>query len=487
MKYSEGMVKTMLSRNYVPAFLVVALVFLIGLPIATSNRLTRIAEVSAHETDLQNPPTKPKEEDPVPVNTRTREAPMLESAPIGPGQFGTFLSPQINNRGDIAFVGRYPVSGGPATFGQGVFVRSADGKWSAVRDVDKAKNLDETGFGFSQFALNEQGDVTLTAAFGKKPPIHSDTHGGTTPAPPAAQGSNEKNLGIFSKTAQGFVNHFSLGQEVPNMPSRFSSFSNPSMNSKGTMAFIAAYVDPDGRALFISENGKLRIAARSGQRLKPNEPQVFSEHYYPSRINERGEVAFLARVGVGAGIFVLRSTGIEMIAIDGAPSPVPGAKYLGFANRTPAINDKGEVAFAGFYDGPNAGRALFFKGVTGPTKLVATSTDKTGKYQFKDFLSPAINNQGDIAFMGTLEGGIRSGIFLKTAKGIELIALVGDLPPGRKPGEEFNNFQQQPSLNDRGEVVFYAQLKNATVGVFIKDAKGLRPLVMRGDKTPVID
>jgi hypothetical protein len=250
------------------------------------------------------------------------------------------------------------------------------------------------------------------------------------------------------------------------------------------MAFIAAYIDPDGRGLFISENGKLRIAARSGQRLKPNEPQVFSEHYYPSRINERGEVAFLARVGVGAGIFVLRSTGIELIAIDGVPSPIPGAKYLGFGNRTPAINDKGEVAFSGFYDGPNAGRALFYKGV-GPTKLVATSTDKTAKYRFTDFMNPAINNRGDILFVGKLEG-IRDGIFLKTAQGIEAIAIKGDVPPGMKPGQEFNNFAQQPSLNDRGEVVFYAQLKNATVGVFLKDATGLHSVVMRGDKVPVL-
>ncbi|MEP7274655.1 MAG: choice-of-anchor tandem repeat NxxGxxAF-containing protein, partial [Acidobacteriota bacterium] len=213
------------------------------------------------------------------------------------------------------------------------------------------------------------------------------------------------------------------------------------------------------------------------------EAQVFSEHYYPSPINERGEVAFLSRVGVGAGIFVLRSTGIELIAIDGKPSPVAGAKYLGFGNRTPAINDKGDVVFSGFYDGPNAGRALFYKPVGQPTKLLLTSTDKTLKYKFTDFMNPEINNRGDIAFVGRMEG-IRYGIFVKTAKGIEDIAISGELAPGLKPGEEFNNFAQQPQINDRGEVVFYAQLKNATVGVFIKDSKGLRPYIMRGDKVP---
>jgi hypothetical protein len=51
-------------------------------------------------------------------------------------------------------------------------------------------------------------------------------------------------------------------------------------------------------------------------------------------------------------------------------------------------------------------------------------------------------------------------------------------------GAEFNNFAHGVSINDRGEIVFYAQLKNNRVGVFIKDAKGLRPVVLRGDPLP---
>lgn len=466
-------------RSYVLLALAFSLTLILGLPVQLDAVLTQGATVSAQAVGSQDP-NKPKEEDPVPIGTKPREVASLEAPTIGPGQFGSFLNPQINNRSEIAFVGRYPVAGVQNSFGQAIFVRSSDGQWSYLRDVDKPKNLDESGFSFSLFNLNDRGDLAFTAAYGKRPLLHADTHGGTTP--PAA--SMDKNSGIFIRSADGFSNLVSLGQEVPNMPSRFSSFSNASMNSKGTIAFVAAYVDPDGRGLFINEGGKLRIAARSGQRINPNEPQVFSEHYYPSSINERGEVAFLARVGVGAGIFVLRSTGIELIAIDGKPSPVPGTKYLGFGNRTPAINDKGEVAFAGFYDGPNNGRALFSKGVTGLAKLVLTSTDKTQKYRFTDFLNPEINNRGDILFLGRLDG-IRYGIFVKMANGgVEPVAISGDVPPGMQPGQEFNNFAQQPSLNDKGEVVFYAQLKNATVGVFIKDAKGLRPLVMRGDKLP---
>jgi hypothetical protein len=436
---------------------------------------TRPAEKS------QKPAEPAKEEDPVPVTERSRPAQPLFSDALGPDQFGSFYGPQINNRGDVAFIGRHRSLTAPDGFGQAIFVKTAQGQWKFLRHSDRPTNLNETNFVYGPFSFNDGGDVIATAAFGSRTPVRQ-------PAPDAGaaiQTSAEKNLGIFLKHADAFSNLLQLGQEVPNMPSKFSGFSNPSINTKGTIAFVAAYSDPDGRGLFIMEGGKLRIVARSGQRVSPDSPAVFSEHYYPARINELGEVAFLSRVGVGAGIFVARGNNVELIAIDGKPSPIKGAKYLGFANRAPSINDKGEVVFSGFYDGPTAGRALFYKGVgAAPVKLVLTSSDKTLKYKFTDVMNPEINNRGDIAFIGRLEGRAY-GIFVKTAKGIEPVAVTGDVAPGLKAGEEFNNFAQQPSINDNGDIVFYAQLKNANVGIFIKDSKGLRPFVMRGDKLPV--
>ncbi|MGH9800236.1 MAG: DUF7453 family protein, partial [Blastocatellia bacterium] len=103
---------------------------------------------------------------------------------------------------------------------------------------------------------------------------------------------------------------------------------------------------------------------------------------------------------------------------------------------------------------------------------------------FEDFLSPAVNSRGDVAFVGNFSGKNR-GMFIKTAKGIEAIALMEQKIPGSKNEFEiFNNFQQ-PSINDRGEVVFYAQLKNSDVALFHRDEKGvLHTLVRRGDKMP---
>lgn len=430
----------------------------------------------------KTPKKEGKDEEPVPVTPKVTMPATAPDSPLGPNQFGVFYLPQINKRGDISFVGRYQGQK-PGTAGQAIFVRMADGTWKFYRESDKAKNLDEGGFQFAHYTLNDNGDIVFVAAFGDKSPLNKSDHQ-PSPAAPTPGSVQDRNSGIFMTGSNGFENLLQLGQEVPNMPSRFATFSNPSVNSQGTIAFIASYVDPDGRGLFLRENGQIKIIARSGQKIAPNEKSVFSEHYYPSRINERGEIAFLCRIGVGAGIFVARPSGIEMLALDGRPSPVKGADFLGFGNRTPTINDKGDVVYVGYYGGPKAGRALFIKGAGAtPARIVVSTNDLNSKFKFTDFQDPDINNNGEVAFVGRLEGR-QYGIFVKRAKGVEPVALVGELPPGLAEGAEFNNFAHGVSINDRGEIVFYAQLKNNRVGVFIKDAKGLRPVVLRGDPLP---
>jgi hypothetical protein len=279
-----------------------------------------------------------------------------------------------------------------------------------------------------------------------------------------------------------------LGEEVPKMPSIFSVISNPTTNTRGVTAFIGTYSDPDGRGLFFVEEGKLNLVVRSGQRLAPNVEGTFSEHYYPTPINERNEVAFLARLSDKSGVFIGRPGGVEMLAIVGGPSPIKGANFLGFGNRAPAINNKGEVLFVGFFDGPDAGRGLFLKGA-GPAQLIARSGEAIpgATYNFTDFHAPALNSRGDMAFIGNF-GGRSRGIFIRTVKGIEPIAVTDQAVPGGVKDEVFNNFTQ-PSMNERGEVVFYAQTKSPIngidVGIFMRDEKGtLKVMAKRGDPMP---
>jgi hypothetical protein len=426
-----------------------------------------------------------KDDEPVAITEKSAPAKSIVSKVITEDQFGNFRFPIINNKGEIAFVGIFKSTNKSKGFGQAIFVRLADGRWKVIPEGETATNLPEPIHGFGAPGFNDNGDLTYVANYGavdNKPATPLD------PNDPAVYKVALKKQALFVRTANGRKMLAKLGEEVPNMPSIFSVMSNPSTNTKGTTAFIGTYSDPDGRGLFLVEEGKLRLIVRSGQKISAGEDATFSEHYYPSPINERNEVAFLARVSDKTGIFVARQSGLETIALISKPSPVKEANYLGFGNRTPAINNKGEVAFVAFFDGPNAGRGLFLKG-TGPTQLVARSgeTIPGSTYNFTDFHAPAVNSRGDIAFIGNF-GGRSRGIFIKTAKGIEAVAVTDQPVPGGAKEEIFNNFTQ-PSINERGEVVFYAQTKGPTigidVGIFMRNEKGvLKVVAKRGEKMP---
>jgi hypothetical protein len=461
-------------------FLSGALIYLLGVAAQQPNP----AQPSAAERAQAQPAQAPDDE-PIAVTEKSKPAKVITPKIIGEDQFGNFRFPAINNKGEVAFVGLFKSTKNKQGYGQAIFIRLADGGWKVISEGDKATNLAEPIYGYGLPAINDNGDLTYIANYGsdeKKPTTPLD------PNDPAANSPVIKNQGIFVKTPNGTKTLVKLGEEVPMMPSYFTSISNPSTNNKGTTAFIGTYSEPDGRGLFYIEEGKLRLIVRSGQKLAAGEEGTFSEHYYPTPINDRGEVAFLARLSDKSGIFASRPNGLETVAIVGKPAPIKGANFIGFGNRAPGINNKGEIVFVGFFDGPEAGRGLFIKGA-GPAQLIARSGEAIpgSTYNFTDFHSPVINQRGDIAFIGNF-GGRNRGIFIKTAKGLEAIAVTEQPVPGGAKEEGFNNFNQV-AMNDRGEVVFYGQTRGpytgVDVGIFMRDEKGtLKVLAKRGDKMP---
>jgi hypothetical protein len=413
--------------------------------------------------------------------TNTRKPGEDTPKPLQKNQFGNFGAPLLNNKGDIAFVGRYVSEQSEGGYGSGVFLRKADGSWSYVRDGEKGVNLPAPILAMNQASLNENGDLLFTSTLNIKAPsfkvsgVEQDVSG------------NLKQSGILMKTAAGVKTVYLMGEEIPNNPATYIGFSAASINSKGTMAFIGTYTDPDGRGLFILENGKLSLVARSGQKTPADETSQYSEHFFPSAINERGEVAFFCRISGGGAIFVRRPTGIEAIALQDKPAPIPGSNYIGFGNRAPAINNKGEVVFVGFVDGEKAGRVLFFKG-DGPTQVVVRSGDTVPDMvaTFTDFNMPSVNSKGEVVFVANYAGRAR-GVFLKTAAGIETIALYERPVPGLDSKDERNSFNNflNPVINDNGDIAFMAQLRNSSVGIFHKKkGEPLQMVAKSGDAVP---
>ena len=427
-------------------------------------------------------------DEPVAITEKSKPVVQVEQAPLRPDQFANFRPPFINDEGEISLLGIYSDSSTSNRAGQFIFRRSKDGKWRKV--LDEGEKAADTGVVIGAFGLphvNAVGDLTFIADGSQATDQSAQI---SDPNDPAAYRPLIPNKSLYKKGPTGIKTLYKMGTEVPNMPSYITGITNISSNSAGTTAFIGTYVEPDGRGLFFVNNGVVKLIVRSGQKLGKVETDSFSEHYYPSSINERNEVAFLGRSGEKSGVFIGSLKGIEIVAFGGRPSSLKGSNFIGFGNRTPTINNRGDVAFIGFFDGPEAGRGLFFKPVDGPMRLVVRSGEVIPgtNWNFTDFNTVSLNDNGDIAFSASFAGRSR-GIFVKTSRGaLETVALQNQRIPGGDKEDLFNHFTA-PDINSRGEVVFYAQWRTprvgVNIGVFWRDPQGtLRMLFQRGDQMP---
>ena len=455
-----------------------------------SGLLTGIIFATTQDPTKPAQPKPQEEEEPVALTERSKPTPTVQSVEVTPDQFANFRTPMVNANGEIAVFGLHTQPGVINGSGQRLYLRTLDGNWQPLllqgeETLDTHLKLIE----LTKPSITSRKEATFISQFSPKKANEEKASPVIDQNDPAYYRPAVPNLGIFRKTAEGIRTLLLMGVEVPNMPSTLMGLSNLSSNEKGTTAFIGTYVEPDGRGLFYHANDKLSIIARSGQKIGVNEASTFSEHYYPSDINEQDEVAFLGRTGEKSGIFLASPKGVEIVAMSGRLSPVKGGKFIGFGNRTPGINNKGEIVFVGFFDGPDAGRAVFVKPAVGPLRMVLRSGQPVAgtTYNFTDFTSVGINDQGDILFVASY-GGRSRGIFLKTAKGIVPIALVNQPIPGGTREDLYNHFTQ-PSFNSQGDVVFYAQWRTPKtgidVGVFWRDPKGeVKLLFKRGDLMP---
>ncbi len=460
-----------------------------GLLAAVLGVNSTIAQPTAKKNVAPAAPTQtakpaPQEDGPVAITTapkRTPEKPV--AARIGvKGEFSSFGAPVMNNRGDVAFLGRFLHDPAANKYGTGYFVHKANGEWSFVKEGDKGVNFDAPIIALGNLHLNNNGEMTFTGTIDKEAPRLGVT------GSEANISEGMKLSGLFTKTAAGVKGLAYIGEEIPNNPAKFLGFASASTNSKGMMSFIGTYTDPDGRGLFIVEDGKFKLVARSGQRTPVGEDTSYSEHFYPSMINEKGEVAFYCRINGGGAIFVRRAKGIEAIAVQDKPSgAIDKSNFIGFGNRAPAINDNGDVVFVGFFDGENYGRGLFVYS-NGKIKTLVRSGDTVpdSKATFTDFMMPTINSKGEVTFIATYAGRAR-GVFLLTAEGIEPIALYDKAVPGMPRTENFvfNNFNT-PVINDNGDVSFLGQIRGAGVAIFYKKkGEELKILAKAGDQSPI--
>jgi len=414
--------------------------------------------------------------------------------------FNSLGIPVLNDVGQTAFNGFLAGTGVNFTNNAGVFSESGGILGLVAREGAAAPG---TGAGVN---FNSLGNPVINNA-GQTAFLSSLKGTGV--------GANDE--GIFSEAGSTLGLVARAGDAAPDTGEGINfirDFGNPLLNNSGQTAFrnglAGTGVDSTNSNAFYSEAPtSLGLVARTGDPAPGTAAgvtfSVFDSTDSPV-LNGAGQTAFLsilAGTGVDStndrGIFSEAGGTLGLVARAGDAAPGTGAdvNFNGFFN--PVINNAGQTAFMCSLIGPgvdfNSNSGIFSE-AGGTLGLVAREGDAApgtaAGVVFGSFVSsfnlPAINDQGQTAFVGTLTGaGVSStndqGIFATDLDGtLQLIAREGDLfdinpDPGLVENRTISllNFVgnsgggdgRATGLNNASQLVFRLVFTDGTQGVFV--------------------
>lgn len=261
------------------------------------------------------------------------------------------------------------------------------------------------------------------------------------------------------------------------------------VNSKGQIAFFATVGrGRTSEGIFLASVSRVVKVAVAGDPAPGGGTfSGFGRHPIPA-LNEAGDIAFGATVAGGKtveGIFLATKRRLQAVAIAGAPAP--GISSAVFAKaETPALNDRGEVAFgATLRRGRESVEAIYLYSTTRTLRNIAAQGDPAPHGgTFGGFGPPSINNRGLVAFAAWIEGpAVPGGIFVADGEKLRMLVGAGEKTP---LGGMFASLSERVSLNDAGVVAFHSRLKNApaAAAIFVVENEQLRTVAGLGDEAP---
>lgn len=265
----------------------------------------------------------------------------------------------------------------------------------------------------------------------------------------------------------------------------FAEHPVPALNRVGAVAFTASIAE--GKAsegVFLFSKHRLRVIALSGSASPDISGGIFAEFQAPA-LNDSGEVAFLAAVRRGRDtldtIYLRRAGTLRKIAVAGDPAP-GGGTFSAFG--APALNNKGEVAFAAVIDSGSVTGGIFMASITGTRMLVGAGTPEPygGIFaQFSDRVS--INGAGSVLFNAVLKlGPVSHALFVVESGEVRPVAGVGQ---ASSADADFSALGLWPGLSDDGAVAFIAAADSSgTVGLYLTGSEQTKRCAVVGDMLP---
>jgi hypothetical protein len=253
---------------------------------------------------------------------------------------------------------------------------------------------------------------------------------------------------------------------------------------------VKASVNDSGEVALITSTSTSGIYRIDGNGLSPvvkiNDPAPDGNGKFSSlsdvRMTSSGAVIFAAwtvlpNFSSSIGYFVRRpGEGIVTIARDGDASPAGGT----FRGTAPilfpnSVSRNGNLAFNGFPDT----NIYSWNGTALSVAVTPGEILPVGGGINSQLYTPAINDAGQIAFLGTITA--YSGIYLKSGSALNRLVKTGDVVPS---GGTFNALAN-PNINNAGQLAFYGSMADGSTGVFRTDAGGqVQTLARTGQATP---
>lgn len=294
--------------------------------------------------------------------------------------------------------------------------------------------------------------------------------------------------GIFFRDESGTNTIVHVNDPVPGKEATtFTDVRLMGMNNKGTLLMLADDTGHDGgitdESVYLgSKEGLTRLMDKGDPALDGN--GTVDSFAFP-QINDNNQVVVVASMENTSGNFsdraalLLWDDGVTyQLGRAGSP-PLGGDNWTQF--QPPTINEAGVVAFHGI-----AGRSsgIFIATTEGVTQLVATGAQVPGvegtlDLRYTGFPFVDINNAGQVLFKAQIKQPNGFGVFLADPDGTLHTVVV----KGRElEGDAINDIElttaggsnraiprigNQRSLNDAGQVTFWAELNNGKDGIFL--------------------
>ena len=307
--------------------------------------------------------------------------------------------------------------------------------------------------GFAIPAINDAGVVTFGASLNNRRAIFSGNGSALTTI--AAEGDTFDNttfaeLGRFPSindcgtvvfearlatevqgvyTGNGGVQSIVADTSGPIRPNLVNDFGVANINNFGTVVF-AAGLDEGGSGTFAGANGSIT--------------QLLSSAASSASVNDSGTIAY----DINGDLFTQQGDTVTNLTAN-----EPRFTSLFSAD----INDSGATAFA-FFRGGVSGIAI------ANSEGVNIVGDNSGDFASLG-LAPAINDSGDIAFLGNLDG--TQGLFVGGDPVNDRVILEGD-PLFGSTLSDIQFFRN--GFNNRGQIAFRYSLANGLAGIAVATA-----------------